>query len=94
MKNKILNCILGLALALTSFAAAEASAKKKSKNKDVSRLGEKLGTEHNFNELSVRGRYQSGFEGVAIVENEKGIEDLLDYRTNYNDRIQTSKSQR
>jgi hypothetical protein len=56
-------------------------------------LGAKLATDHTFDNLSVNGRYQSAFEGVATVENEKQLQDLLDYRTNYDDRIRHSQTQ-
>lgn len=57
-------------------------------------MGANLGTDFKFNDLSVRGQYQSALEGKVTVENEKPVEDLLDYRTSYADRIEIAKGQR
>lgn len=73
-------------------AAVKTSAKMK--NRPESRLGAKLGTDFQFDEMSVRGRYQSAYEGVARVEDEKLLEDLLDYRRDYKDRLLKSVTQK
>jgi flagellar basal body-associated protein FliL len=87
-------------LLTTAFAASAAASGRPSKKKNVSqyssqsKLGAKLGTEFEFNDLSVRGRYQGAFESSVTVENEKQLEDLLDYRTEYKDRLVKSGMQR
>jgi len=71
----------------TSAKAKTASAQSSSK------LGANVGTDFQFNDLTVRGRYQNGGEGIATIENEKQLDDLLDYRTEYKDRILKSAKQ-
>ncbi len=54
----------------------------------------KLSTDIHFDGVNVNGRRQSPFGASAIVENEKVTPNLIDYRSNYNDRILRSKSGR
>lgn len=78
-----------IAILLVSFFCGFAHAAPK--NKAIStQLGARVSTQHDFNELTVRGQYQTGFEGMATVENEKNLDDLLDYRTELKDRIRSS----
>ena len=63
----------------------------KSKKEQLKNIGARLSTDHSFSGLNVNGRYQSAHEGLATVENEKPILDILDYPKNYSDRIKTSK---
>ncbi len=60
------------------------------KKKKTNYLGANLGTEHQFDNLSVHGRYQGPFQGVATVENEKEPVTLIDYRKDYKDRLKQS----
>ncbi len=76
------------ALAAKGVKKAKAVASKKSNY-----LGAKLGTEHNLGEMNVTGRYFGAYNGVAEIENEKQLNDLLDYRKHYNDRIKNSQAQ-
>ncbi len=56
-------------------------------------LGAQLATEFQFDNLSVHGRGQGVFQGVATVENEKSTATLIDYRKDYKDRISQSESE-
>ena len=69
---------------LTLLASSVAFAAKK-KGKD--RSGEKVGTEHNFSDTWVKGKYQYADEALAIVEDEKKLDDLLSVRTDFKDRL-------
>lgn len=98
----ILLSVSFMSSALPVGAAAKSAKKatirklKKSKvsKSEQSNLGAKVSTDHQFDELSVHGHYQSAFEGVATVEDEKELVDLLDYRTHYKDRLAKSAMQR
>lgn len=72
--------------------AAEDKKLGKKIKKGPNHLGSNLGTEFQFNDLSVRGRYQGAFQGVATVENEKNPTRLIDYRKDYKDRLSVSGS--
>ncbi len=94
-KNLLTSMFLPVFILLGSTVGANAKVSTAPKRRaPISSIEGKLSTEHKFDELSVRGRYQSGFEGVVTVENEKKINDLLDYRTNYNDRINNSRAEK
>jgi hypothetical protein len=54
----------------------------------------KLSTDIHFDGLEVNGRRQSPFGASAVVENEKETPNLIDYRANYDDRVQRSQSGR
>ncbi|OFZ15943.1 MAG: hypothetical protein A2Z20_10845 [Bdellovibrionales bacterium RBG_16_40_8] len=84
----------------TQVSASEKSNVKNRSNKIVnkltdkkSQLGAELKTDFQFDDMSVHGRYNNGFEGVATIENEKKLHDLLGFRTNYRDRIIKSREQ-
>ena len=47
----------------------------------------KRGTNFEFNDAMVKGRYHSAGEGMAVVEDEKKINDLLALRKNFKDRV-------
>lgn len=93
--------VLAVAMMMTSVAMAAATKKKKLKSpppgmavKPAVQTGAKLSTSMDFDELNVHGRYQSGDEGNATVEDEKVLKDLLDYRRDYKDRLKNSRAQR
>ena len=54
-------------------------------------LTPEIGTDFKFDGMTVRGQYQSANEGLVTVENEKQLTDLLDYRTDYKDRLANSR---
>ncbi len=96
----------GLALLtfLLALAANESLAAKSVKKKAVSKtttaaaastassaLSPKLTTDAQFNDQVVGGQYQTPFEAVSTVENEKSIDALIGVRKNFQDRIETSK---
>ena len=84
-------------ICLLFIIATQVSAKEPEQGKQTtnrsSQMGAKLGTDFQFDDLAVRGRYNSGFEGVATVENEKDLTDILGFRMNYHDRIVKSREQ-
>lgn len=63
------------------------------KRSRTNQLGANLGTEFQFDNLSVHGRYQGPFQGVATVENEKDTMQLIDYRREYKDRLKQNVSE-
>lgn len=73
---------------LSTLTASLSSAAPKSRA--AKQLGVKLGTEFEFNPLTINGKYQSASEGLVVVENEKLIGDILDYRKTYKDRLEYS----
>jgi mRNA-degrading endonuclease toxin of MazEF toxin-antitoxin module len=81
----------------TATTPATTSSKKKSTSKVSAppmQTGAKLSTNVQFDELSVHGRYQAGDTGYATVEDEKALDDLLDYRKEYKDRLRSSQTQK
>ena len=54
----------------------------------------KLSTDIRFDDLMVRGQRHSPFGATASVEDEKKIPALVDFRKDFNDRIQSSRSGR
>ena len=46
-----------------------------------------LGTNFYFNAVTVHGHYESPDESIVTVEDDKKLGDLLDYRTNYRNRL-------
>ncbi|MEQ1664468.1 MAG: hypothetical protein ABL927_03740 [Bdellovibrionales bacterium] len=57
-------------------------------------MGAQLGTDFNVDEAAVHGRYETSLAGVATVENEKKIRDLIDYRSDYKNRLTKSLTQK
>lgn len=53
-----------------------------------------LGTSFSFEAASVRGKYQMAGQGVATVEDEKVLDDLLGLRKSFKDREQQEASRR
>jgi hypothetical protein len=101
---RILTLLILLSLSVSSLAKSTKSLKAKAKTSQAKSqshtrkkaatrnnpLGAKLGTEFDFNDMTVRGQYMTGFEGLATVEGDKGLDDLLDYRKELKDRVQSS----
>lgn len=54
----------------------------------------KLSTDVRFDGQTVGGKIQSPFESLAVVENEKSIDDLIGVRKNFSDRSEKSKGMR
>jgi hypothetical protein len=95
MKYIVLILIMSVVQLPSASFAKTAKMNKTSKSsskkiKSSNRMGAKLGTQFDFDAMSVHGRYQTGFEGLSTVENEKALNDLLDYRTELKDRIKQS----
>jgi hypothetical protein len=91
--------IISLLLASQLYAGSLSNSKKASLQKNNTVLlkkrpmGAQLGTEYNVDEMAVHGRYESSLAGVATVENEKRVRELIDYRSDYKRRLQKSLTQ-
>ena len=82
--------ILTLTLGLNGYAQAKST--KNTKNKTVTKnvtpkaTDGQLGTSFSFDAASVRGKYQTAGQGIAMVEDEKVLDDLLGLRRSFKDR--------
>lgn len=72
---------LGLLLAIISATASTVKPTKAPSAKS------KLETDVNFSDLMVQGKYQLADEANATVEDDKGLNDLLQPRKNFKDRM-------
>jgi hypothetical protein len=88
---KRLAFLIILTAALPALAATNTA--KKASQTSASIAGEKInvGTDFKFDDLTVHGQYQSANEGLVTVENDKELSNLLDYRTEYKDRLKASR---
>lgn len=77
---------------MASKKASKSASNKKHKN--VTKKGSQearegqLGTSFAFDTASVRGKYQMAGQGIASVEDEKVLDDLLGLRRSFKDRDQ------
>jgi hypothetical protein len=82
--------ILTLTLGLNVYAQAKSSKtikqKKVTKNVTSKSIDGQLGTSFSFDAASVRGKYQTAGQGIAMVEDEKVLDDLLGLRRSFRDR--------
>jgi hypothetical protein len=82
--------ILALTLGLNVYAQAKStkSGHKKTVTKNVTPKATdgQLGTSFSFDAASVRGKYQTAGQGIAMVEDEKVLDDLLGLRRSFKDR--------
>ena len=85
MKTKII--LLILIFGTSVFAAPKKSASVANKNMNLS-------TDIKFDGQLVGGKIQNPFETLAIVENEKNIDDLIGVRTQFTDRSKKAKGMR
>lgn len=92
--------VLVLTLGLNTLAQAKGS-KGKIKNrqevtKNVTQKDKdgQLGTSFSFEAASVRGKYQTAGQGIAMVEDEKVLDDLLGLRRSFKDRENQETSRR
>ena len=53
-----------------------------------------LGTDFDFEDMSVNGKYQYADEAIAAVEDEKILEDLLAPRSHFRDRLKKETKRR
>ena len=99
---KALNLLIFLGLALStahSFAADKKTNKKRAKSQMVKTekvgvIKQNLSTDLRFDDLTVRGRRQTPLGLNVVVEAEKDMPSLVDFRNDYKDRAQTSLSGR
>ncbi len=95
MKTLILVVILSTTGTLAFAKGKKAKAKAPHTTSGTATgLGAKLDTNFQFDELTVRGRYQGAAEGIATVEDEKQLADLIDYRVDFKDRLNKSVGQK
>ncbi|MEN0059886.1 MAG: hypothetical protein AAGB31_13690 [Bdellovibrio sp.] len=80
---------LALILLLSSVSSA-APANKAQKNVPSAKKA-RLGTSFKFDGSALRGKYQSSMNTAATVENDKLLEDLLQGRTQFEDRAAEEK---
>lgn len=86
-----------IALLCTPVAAAKSNKSTNGKaTKKVAPSSKKsqLGTSFSFDAASVRGKYQMNGQGIATVEDEKVLDDLLGLRKNFKDREKQELSRR
>lgn len=97
--------LLTMVILLGFVMSANASPVKKTAKKSAAKTAQMvpetktpanahLSTDIRFDGLDVNGRRQSPFGASAVVENEKQTPNLIDYRANYNDHVERSKSGR
>ncbi len=100
--KKLVFIVLGFGLAFFLAFAAKAETQKNQKTKQY-RVTKKaapkaqnsqLGTSFAFDAASVRGKYQMAGQGIATVEDEKVLDDLLGLRLHFRDREQQEASRR
>lgn len=82
MKKVILLAPLLLTISLSLTAEA------KSKKSAPKATNAKLGTSFKFDGTALRGKHQSSLSTRATVENDKLLEDLLEGRTHFTDKLQ------
>ncbi len=86
--------ILTLTLGLNGYAQAKSTKNKSqitrhktvTKNVTPKAIDGQLGTSFSFDAASVRGKYQTAGQGIAMVEDEKVLDDLLGLRRSFKDR--------
>jgi hypothetical protein len=94
--------MLALALALTVGAVPieaktkgkpqkTTSSKKGVSKKKLETMGAQLGTDFKFNGTQIGGKFNSPDVGIASVEVDKPIVDLLDYDNNFLERSKASR---
>lgn len=92
--------ILVLTLGLNTLAQAKASKSQKKNPQKVTKKvtsraqDSQLGTTFSFEAASVRGKYQTAGQGIAMVEDEKVLDDLLGLRRSFKDREAQENSRR
>ena len=92
MKKSILFAIIVMALfgvATSGFAANKnkTSQKTSSPSKNEPKAKSTFQREHVFDQAYVQGQYQVADEGLAVVEDEKNLDDLLGMRFEFKDRL-------
>lgn len=92
MKN-LVQALLALVLVVAGFQS-QASTHSKGKSKKVaaapakaSQRMKKLSTNVNFEDLLIKGQYQYPDEALVTVEDEKDLDDLLQVRPHFKDRL-------
>jgi hypothetical protein len=87
---KSLLVILALITAAQSSFASTAVKATKAKQANDS----KIGTDHNFDDKVVSGKFQYPDEATATVDDEKLMDDLIGVRKNFKDRLKESAERR
>jgi hypothetical protein len=79
MTKQVVTTVIAIALVLGLSVAAQAQEPGAAKAN--------LSTDLRFNEMDVKGKYQYADEALALVEDEKGLDDLLGLRSDFRDRL-------
>jgi hypothetical protein len=84
-------------IALTSallmvFAGSVGHTKSKIEKRKLESMGAKLGTDFRMSGLNISGNYKSANVGLATVENDKPLNDLLDYDRDFKARSEAARS--
>ncbi len=94
---------LGLSLSLNAAQTPQKGSKKSSKVQKVQKgqvalkpgvIKQNLSTDMRFDDLSVKGKRQTPLGLQVVVEAEKDVPSLIDFRRNFKDRAQNSQSGR
>lgn len=98
--RKLIFIAINLVLLFAFMAHAEGKEAKASKKASAQKRAlpgaqnGQLGTNFSFDAASVHGKYQLAGQGVATVEDEKVLDDLLGLRRQFKDREQQEASRR
>ena len=84
--------LLGLTLLNVTCLLSTNALANNQKNKSLPNT--KLSTDIHFDDLTVHGRRQSPFGATATIESEKNTPKLIDYRTDFKDRLAQQRSGR
>lgn len=86
--------VIALLLILAPTHSLAAAKTKKSQSKATAKAQSDLSTNVEFDPMTVHGRYQYAAEGLAKVEDEKSLYDLLGPRKNFKDRMKQMARQK
>ena len=87
--RQLLTLIIVFSFTLNVFGATPRKHAKKpavTKKKSTGDENGQLGTSFSFDAASIRGKYNMAGQGIASVENEKVMDDLLGLRKQFKDR--------
>ena len=92
MKNRSITPFLILMLFTSTWALGgkkTSTTKQNAAPQDNFRQGPKpnVKSDHSFDQSVVQGKYQISNEGLAVVEEEKNLDDLLGMRFEFKDRL-------
>jgi hypothetical protein len=86
--------LLTMSILLTVVSTAGAGETAPANQQEGTLPQSHLSTDIHFGDMMVRGRHQSPLGLTSAVESEKNTPKLIDYRTDFSDRVARSKSGR